>query len=129
MRAPPGPDASLSAKPQLNRQTHPQDPRAKRTTAKGTRRVLAVGDHVCCERVAPARGSWIRFVGRVGVVVSINVSRSVRDDTADVVEYAVRFTMGHNGTIAFRDDELLAVAVGLQAADGRLGDAGIGRPL
>jgi len=129
MRSPPGPDANLSAEPQPNRQTHTQDPRAKRTTPKGSGPVFAVGDMVRAERATSARGSWSRYAGRVGTIVSINISRSVRDDAPDVTEYGVDLTgVGNNVTAFFRPDELAAVDYA-EPADGRLDDAVLGRAL
>jgi len=109
MRASPGPDAGRRSR-RTATGTIPQDPQAKRTTPKGTRRVLAVGDHVRCERAAPAAGSWSRFAGRSGVVVSVNVSRSVNPAWPDVTEIGVDLTgVGNNVTAFFRPDELAAV--------------------
>ncbi len=62
----------------------------------GHQPTFAVGDRVRCERQAPARGTWSRFAGRTGTVVSINVSRSV-NGSPDGVEIGVKFTAGTNG--------------------------------
>lgn len=83
---------------------------------------FVVGDRVRCERAGSARGSWLRYAGKVGTVVSVNVSRSV-NGSPDVVEVGVVFGSVHNHdrrVIWFRSDELVIVDAGDQAASGRL---------
>lgn len=79
---------------------------------------LVVGTRVRCERTAPARGSWKRYAGRTGVVVSVNVSRSVNPAWPDVVEYGVSFDNTHNISAWFLPHELV-----ITATSGRLSDA------
>jgi len=68
-----------------------------------------VGSWVCCERAAPARGTWSRYAGRVGRVVQVNAADG---------EYGVRFTAsGTEPTCWFRVDELMAVAKPNDAPD------------
>ncbi len=62
---------------------------------------LSVGDWVRCERSAAAVGSWFRYAGRTGRIVTIN-----RADR----EYGVRFTAGQNESPSwFHADELVKV--------------------
>jgi hypothetical protein len=66
---------------------------------------LEPGDGVVCVREKPANGTWERFQGRIGMVVSINVQRFPGTPHPDYVEIGVVFTRG--GTVSwFRNDEL-----------------------
>lgn len=69
----------------------------KDSPASVTGQLAAVGDHVRCERSTASRGTWWRYASREGVVVSVNVSRSVNPAWPDVTEIGVKFTAGVNG--------------------------------
>jgi len=87
---------------------------------------FAVGDRVRCERATPGRGSWSRFAGREGAVVSVNVARSV-NGSPDVVEVGVDLDSDGRADASFRTDELVvigtpqATSVRLLAANGEVG--------
>lgn len=54
---------------------------------------MNVGDWVRCERESPAKGTWARYDGRVGRIVTINADFTT--------EYGVRFTAGGNERTAW----------------------------
>ena len=73
------------------------------------------GDLVRCERQAPPRGSWARFAGRTGTVVTVNR----RDD-----EIGVDLGGGPGRLVWCKPDELAVVAEApKQARIRRLRDA------
>ncbi len=84
------------------------------------------GDRVRCERAEPARGSWARFAGRTGTIVSVNIARSV-NGSPDVVEYGVDLDSDGRADAWFRPDELAVIgtpqapSVRLLAANGGVG--------
>jgi len=104
------PDAKLSAPGEGRQpQDHPQqtiDASVDQPVASATR--FRPGDLVRCERQAPPRGSWSRFAGREGVVVSVNVARSV-NGSPDVVEYGVDLDSDGRTDAWFRPDELAVI--------------------
>ena len=65
-----------------------------------------IGDRVRCERQAPPRGSWKRYAGRVGTVITINVARSA-NGSPDVVEVGVDLDSDGRADAWFRPDELV----------------------
>jgi hypothetical protein len=69
---------------------------------------LQVGDRVRCEREAAAIGTWARYAGRVGVIVTIN--RQQFDNGApDHVEYGVDLNGSDKAGAWFLPTELVAV--------------------
>lgn len=74
--------------------------------------VVTVGDWVRCERTAPAKGSWRRYVGKVGRVVTFN--RMAK-------EWGVRFTASHNDPVVwFLKSELVTAKRPRNAPDVRV---------
>lgn len=74
-----------------------------------------VGDRVRCQRATPARGSWSRFAGRVGTVVTVN-----RRDN----EIGVDLGRGPGRLIWFKPAELFVVTEApKEAPEGRLSTA------
>ncbi len=63
--------------------------------------MISVGDWVRCERTAPAKGSWRKYAGKVGRVISHN--RSAK-------EWGVRFTASHNDPVTWFLKSELVVA-------------------
>ncbi len=64
--------------------------------------MTTIGDWVRCERAEPAKGTWRRYAGTVGRVVSYN--RQAR-------EWGVRFTASHNDPVTwFRKSELVVTS-------------------
>ena len=83
--------------------------RSELHSTPGMSQTFEAGDRVRCERAEPARGSWARFAGREGVVVSVNVSRSVNPKLADVVEFGVDLDSDGRADAWFRPDELAVI--------------------
>ena len=115
------PDAKLSPAWQP---TTVQNQPGKLIAAHDTPRVpqsAAVGDRVRCERPAPPRGSWSRFAGRTGTVITINVARSV-NGSPDVIEIGVDLDSDGRADAWFHPDELAVIGTP-HATSGRLVDA------
>ena len=57
---------------------------------------MDIGDRVRCQREAPAKGTWSRYDGREGTIVSIN--RQTFPSGKFHVEYGVSFTIDPQAT-------------------------------
>jgi hypothetical protein len=78
------------------------------------------GIWVRCERIAPSRGTWRHYEGKVGRIVVIN--RDEMPLTGRVLyEYGVKFTGAHDEVHTwFLKDELVSVPKPKRAVDIRL---------
>ena len=104
----------------LKDQPSPQEPPGSvdQPVASATR--FRPGDVVHCERATPARGSWKRYAGRTGTLITINVARSV-NGSPDVVEIGVDLDSDGRADAWFHPDELVILDTP-HATSGRLAD-------
>ena len=89
---------------------------------------LVVGDRVRVERAEPAKGTWARYVGREGTVVSIN-RQTFPHGRGTYVELGVSFTLSPaasstrvtkaDAEVWFRADELRRCSGDSSGRDGR----------
>lgn len=82
---------------------------------------LRPGARVRCERTPPARGTWLRYAGRTGTVVSVNRQRSV--GSPDHAELGVSFTDDRGHVDAWFVLTEVVTVDGAQATSTRLLDA------